>query len=133
MGKCRLLAACIGKAHILKGNSCSILSLCLNTAALVRERRLCIQNLVQTHTGSHSLCHSYDQVCKGDQCDQNLVHIVYKGNHFTLCKNAHRHFPASIPENSNNGKVHDNCSGRIQKCGNFSRSYLHLGVSIIYF
>ena len=133
MGKRRLLAACIGKAHIFKDNSCSACIFFLNTIALIRERRLCIQHLIQTHTGSHSLCHCHDQVCKSDQCDQDLVHIVYKGNHFPLCKNTHRHFLASIPEDSNNGKVHDNRSGRIQKCGNFSRSYLHLGVIVVYF
>ena len=113
MGKCRLLAACIGKAYILKCNSVCFRLLLLRAAALICKRRLCIQNLVKTHARSHSLGNCHDQVGKCDQSDQDLVHIVYKGNHLTLCQGTDGNLLASIPQDSDNGKVHDYSSCRI--------------------
>ena len=133
MGKCRLLASCISEAYILKRNSWSLFIFRLYTAFLVCKRGLCVQNLVKTYSGSQCFGNSHDQVCQGDQCNEDLVHIVYKGNYLTLCKDSHRYLFASIPQNSDNSKVHDDGSSWIQKCGNFAGSYLYPGIIIICF
>ena len=68
---------------------------------------------VHTLHAGNCLGNQDDQVCHLDQFNQDLGHIVYKGNDFTLTDDTGIYSSGTYPDHSYGSNINDHISNRI--------------------
>ena len=119
--ECWLRVFLIAEKHVAEVNRGASSFFCLReTGGSVLPAVDNAKDIVNSSGGSHSAGEQNDQIGQLNQFHQNLRHIVYLCNYFSLGKSSGVNLPAADPEDGDNSEVNHHIGERIQKSGYFS-------------